>query len=235
MRRPSVTTGKKSDQTRDRMLEAALGLFRKRGFESTTMRDIAAEAGVALGAVYYYFDSKDALVMAFYERAQMDLTPLVEDALSKTDSLEESLRALLRVKLDYFAPNRTLLGALSTHIDPQHPLSPFSNEGRTIREHDIDLFARALTGSKIRVPDDLKMHLPRLLWLYQMGLLLFWVYDRSPGQKKTMQLFEKSLSIVVNLIKLSAFPLLRPMRRAATDILDIIYGDEESAPLEVAP
>jgi len=67
------------------------------------------------------------------------------------------------------------------------------------------------------------------------GPASLWVYDRSPGQKKTMQLFEKSLSIVVNLIKLSALPLLRPMRRLATDILDIIYGDEESAPLEVAP
>jgi AcrR family transcriptional regulator len=235
MRRPSVATGKKSDETRARMLEAALGLFRERGFENTTMRDIAKEAGAALGAVYYYFDSKDALVMAFYERAQMELTPLVEDALSKTKDLEDRLRALLRVKLDYFAPNRTLMGALSAHIDPQHPLSPFSREGRVIRDHDIELFARALAGSKIRVPDDLKTHLPRLLWLYQMGLLLFWVYDRSPAQKRTMQLFEKSLSIVVNLIKISTFTLLRPVRRLATDLLEIICGDEEPAPLEVAP
>jgi len=235
MSKSSVMTGKKSDETRARMLEAALALFRQRGFESTTMRDIANEAEAALGAVYYYFDSKGALVMAFYERAQVELTPLVEDALSNTKGLEERLRALLSVKLHYFAPNRGLLGALSVHIDPQNPLSPFSHDSRAIRDHDIGLFARALEGSKVRVPDDLKMHLPRLLWLYQMGLLLFWVYDRSPGQKKTMQLFEKSLSIVVNLIKLSALPLLRPMRRVATDILDIIYGDEESAPLEVAP
>ncbi len=235
MKNPLVATGKKSDETRARMLEAALKLFRERGFESTTMRDIAKEAGAALGAAYYYFDSKDALVTAFYERAQMDLAPLVEDALSKTKRLEERLHALLSVKLDYFGPNRTLLGALSTHIDPQHPLSPFSREGRTIRDHDIDLFARAVAGSKVRVPDDLKMHLPRLLWLYQMGLLLFWVYDRSPAQQRTAQLLDKSLSIVVNLIKLSTFPLLRPVRKLATDLLEVIYGDEESPLLEVAP
>jgi AcrR family transcriptional regulator len=235
MTRSADTTGKKSDETRGRILEAALTLFRKRGFGSTTMRDIAKEAGAALGAVYYYFDSKDALVMAFYERAQIEITPLVEDALSNKKGLEESLRALLNVKLNYFAPNRTLLGALSAHIDPQHPLSPFSREGRAIRDHDIALFARTLEVSKVRVPADLKMHLPRLLWLYQMGLLLFWVYDRSPSQKRTMQLFEKSLSIVVNLIKLSTFPLLRPARRLATELLDIIYGDEESVGLGVAP
>ena len=235
MRKPSLKSGKKSDETRARLLEAALTLFRNRGFESTTMRDIAQQAGVALGAVYYYFDSKDALVMAFYERAQMELTPLVEEALSKTQNLEDRLRAMLRVKFDYFAPNRALLGALSTHIDPQHPLSPFSSAGHAIRDNDISLFAFALTGSKTRVPDDLKIHLPRLLWLYQMGLLLFWVYDRSSAQERTNQLFEKSLSIVVNLIRLSSFPLLRPVRRLATDLLEIVYGDEESTSLEVVP
>jgi len=235
MKKPSLKGSRKSDETRARMLEAALALFRKRGFESATMRDIAEEAESALGAVYYYFDSKDALVMAFYERAQMELTPLVEDALSKTSNLEERLHALLKVKLDYFAPNRTLLGALSAHVDPLHPLSPFSREGRAIRDHDIDLFAGALTGSKVRLPDDLKMHLPRLLWLYQMGLLLFWVYDRSPKQERTRLLFEKSLSIVVSLIKLSTFPLMRPVRKLVTDLLEIIYGDEDLPGLEVAP
>ncbi len=227
MKSSADTTGKKSEETRARILQAALTLFRKRGFGSTTMRDIAKEAGTALGAVYYYFDSKDALVMAFYEQTQREVTPLVEDALSTTKGLDARLRALLGVKFQYYAPNRTLLGALSAHIDPQHPLSPFSVEGRDIRDRDIALFARTLEGSKVRVPQDLTIHLPRLLWLYQMGLLLFWVYDRSPQQKRTMQLFEKSLSIVVNLIRLSTFALLRPARRLAIELLDIIYGDEK--------
>jgi AcrR family transcriptional regulator len=206
---------KKSDETRTRILEAALALFRKRGFGPTTMRDIAKEA-----------DSKDALVTAFYERAQRELTPLAEAALAKTKGLEERLRAVLTVKFEYFAPNRSLMASLSAHIDPQNPLSPFSPETRAIRDQDIDLFARTLEGSKVRVADDLKHHLPRVLWLYQMGLLLFWVYDRSPKQKRTMLLFDKSVTIVANLIKLSSFALLRPVRKVATDLLDTIYGNE---------
>ena len=75
MKRRATTTTKKSEETRSRILEAALALFRKRGFEKATMREIAQESGVALGAAYYYFDSKDALVMGFYERAQRDLGP----------------------------------------------------------------------------------------------------------------------------------------------------------------
>jgi AcrR family transcriptional regulator len=226
MTRAANTTTKKSEETRTRILEAALALFRKRGFEKTTMREIAQESGVALGAAYYYFDSKDALVMGFYERAQRDLEPLLAEALATTQGLEERLRAAIDVKFKYFAPNRKLMGALSTHIDPQHPLSPFSAETRDIRERDMGFLAAAVEGSKVRIPDDLKAHLPRVLWLYQMGLLLFWVYDASPGQRRTRQLFEKSLSIVVNLIKFSSLPLMRPVRKLATDLFEIVYGEE---------
>lgn len=219
---------KKSDQTRMRILEAALILFRRHGFEHATMREIAKEAGVALGAAYYYFDSKDAIVMAFYERAQMELAPRIEEGLSTTCTTRERVGAVIAVKFEYFTPNRSLLAALSTHIDPKHPLSPFGESTRAIRERDISFMARALESSKIRVPDDIKRYLPRLLWLYQMGLILFWVYDSSPKQRRAEQLFEKSLAIVMGLIKLSALPLMRPLRRLVTDLLEIIYHDESS-------
>ena len=219
---------KKSEETRRRIFEAALALFRKRGFAETTMRDIAKEAGVALGAAYYYFDSKDAIVMAFYQRTQDELVPLVADALSHTHGIKQRLAAVIRVKLDYCAPNRRLMAALATHIDPQHPLSPFSEQTRAIRDADTRFFQNALQGSDIEVPDDLATHLPRLLWLYQMGLLLFWVYDRSPRQWRTTRLFEKTLSIVVKLIRFSSFPLLRPLRKTVTELLELIYGSQET-------
>ena len=61
-RQPSI----KSEATRARILQAALAVFRESGFHAATMREIAASAGVALGAAYYYFDSKNAIVLAFY-------------------------------------------------------------------------------------------------------------------------------------------------------------------------
>jgi AcrR family transcriptional regulator len=222
------TNPKKSDQTRTRILEAALTLFRRHGFEQATMRDIAKEAGVALGAAYYYFDSKDAIVMAFYERAQMELAPRIEEGLSNAGSTRERVGAVIAAKFEYFRPNRSLLAALSTHIDPKHPLSPFGETTRAIRERDISFMTRALESPKTRVPDDIKPYLPRLLWLYQMGMILFWVYDHSPKQRGTEQLFEKSLAIVVGLIKLSGLPLMRPIRRLVTDLLEIIYHEESS-------
>ena len=72
---------KKSDETRARILEAALAVFRERGFSSATMREIAAHAKVAVGAAYYYFDSKDAIVFAFYRQAAEEMTPQLEEVL----------------------------------------------------------------------------------------------------------------------------------------------------------
>ena len=228
MPKSNVVTSK-SEETRSRILEAALALFRRQGFEKTTMRDIAKEAGVALGAAYYYFDSKDALVMGFYGRAQEDLGKLLESTLSTTEGIEARLGAVIATKFGYFAENRKLLGALSAHIDPQHPLSPFSAETRAIRERDVSFISRALEDPKLRIPPDLKAHLPKLLWLYQMGLMLFWVYDPSPGQSRTRLLFEKTLSIVVRLIKVSSLPLLRPVRKILTDLMDIVYAEAKPA------
>lgn len=189
------------------------------------MREIARSAGVATGAAYYYFDSKDAIVLAFYDQAQRDMAPSLEQALTSTKDLEERIRRIVRIKLDYFAPSRAFLGALSAHSDPQHPLSPFSEQSRAIREADMDYFARALEGSRTRVPDDLKLYMPRLLWLYQMGLILFWVYDRSEGQRRTHALLEKSLRVVVRLLKLSGLPLMQPVRRMVIDLVDTAVDD----------
>jgi AcrR family transcriptional regulator len=138
-------------------------------------------AGVAGGAAYYYFDSKDAIVLAFYDQARREMEPLLEQALAGSKDLRRLLLALLTVKLEYFAPNRSLLGTLSAYTNPEHPLSPFSQATREIREKDIAFFEYALEGSRVRIPEDLRPHLPRLLWMYQMGLILFWMYDRSPS------------------------------------------------------
>jgi AcrR family transcriptional regulator len=216
---------KKSEETRTRILEAALAVFRERGFERSTMREIATAAEVAVGAAYYYFESKDAIVMAFYERSQGQMRPQIEALLDKSTTLEARLRAIISTKFDCFGPNRKLLGALSAHADPEHPLSPFSSETRMIREQDIGFFSLAVADSAVKLPSNIKPYLPRLLWMYQMGLILFWVYDRSENQERTMLLYEKTLKMILVTLKLAAIPLLRPLHRLAAELLEVVYRE----------
>src|ERR1700741_5188078 len=168
-----MKTKVKSEETRELILDTALGLFRQKGFEKTTMREIASAAGVALGAAYYYYDSKHSLVMAFYERAQREMEPEIRERLRRSTSLDKRLHALIEIKFEHFRPNRSLLGALSAHADPAHPLSPFSSQTKDIREQEIGYFSEVMEGSQLRISSDLKPFMPRLLWLYEMGLILF--------------------------------------------------------------
>ncbi|HEV2362930.1 MAG TPA: TetR/AcrR family transcriptional regulator [Caulobacteraceae bacterium] len=57
-------------QTRQEIIDAAAFLFSSRGFEATTMRDVAAHTGRTSGAVYYHFDSKEDLLLAVHARAR---------------------------------------------------------------------------------------------------------------------------------------------------------------------
>ena len=58
----------KAEKTRAVIAEAAMRLFQEHGYEATTMRAIAREAGVATGNAYYYFGSKEELVREYYAR-----------------------------------------------------------------------------------------------------------------------------------------------------------------------
>lgn len=215
----------KANETRRRIYEAALEMFREKGFEQTTMRDIARQAGVALGAAYYYFDSKDAIVLAFYQEMQDRGHQPTLDAMAKERKLRDRILVVLEKRFELLAPNLKFLAALFKHSpDTADPLSPFSAETLSIREKAVELFQVAITGDDVKVPADLAVHLPRLLWLYQLGLVLFWIYDRSEGKNQTGVLTKKSLSLIVNLIRLSGLPLMRPVRRAVLELLEVVAG-----------
>ena len=217
---------KKAAETERKILDAALDLFREEGFEEATMRAIAARAGVATGAAYYYFPSKDAIVLSFYEQSCAGMQPRIAAVMDQTKGLEARLRELIRVKLDYFAPNRGVLRALLKNgAEPKHPLSPFSSETKAIREVDFAWFAKVIEDGGVRVPRDLEPELPGVLWLFQMGVIFFWVTDESPGQERSTRLLDLGAKIVTNLVRLSGLPLMRPVRKVALDLIAIVKGD----------
>jgi AcrR family transcriptional regulator len=222
----ATKTTPKAEDTRRRILDAALDLFRTDGFDKTTMRDIAVKAGVATGAAYYYYDSKDDIVTSFYKLSFEEMQPKIQAALEHSKGLEARLRELFRSKLDYFGPNRGVLRALlRTGADPKHPLSPLGAGTKEIRDADIEWFRRALDEGGVRIPQDLEPHLPGVLWLFQMGIIFFWITDESRQQVRTTRLLELGAKTVATLIRWSSLPLARPLRRPVIEMIEIVKGD----------
>ncbi len=95
----AATTGT-GEHTRELILRTALDLFRRGGFEVTTMRDIACAAKVATGAAYYYFPSKEAIVAAYYDQVQRLHGEKVREELKGKSGLRERLAAVMHSKLE---------------------------------------------------------------------------------------------------------------------------------------
>src|SRR5262245_61194796 len=207
-----------SEETRRQIVETALDLFRERGFDETTMRDIAGRAGLSLGAAYYYFKSKEAIVGAYYDYVHEEHQQRAQAAFATAADLRERLRAALHTKIDIMQDDRPLLRALFRYGgEPEHPLSWFGPATRQQRQESVAVFAEALSTE--RLPDDVREAAPTLLWTLHMGILLYFLYDDSLKQQRTRKLIDASVDFTVSVRRLATSPLLRPMRRRVMNIL----------------
>lgn len=210
----TVRSVAKSDQTRTLIVETALRLFAENGYDGTTMRSIAAEAGVSVGNAYYYFSSKEQLIQGFYERITDAHVADAEDLLSSEHRLGERLRLVLHRWVELATPyHRFGKQFFANAADPDSPLSPFSAESASAREAAIGLFRQVIDGSGVKLDPELRAELPRLLWLFQMGVVLFWVHDRSAGQRRTTMLIDRSVPLIERLVRLSRLRVARPATR----------------------
>ncbi|MFE3452914.1 TetR family transcriptional regulator [Nonomuraea sp. NPDC059194] len=199
-----------SESTRELIVETALRLFRERGFEATTMRAIATEAGVSVGNAYYYFASKDELVQAYYDRAQIEHEEACRELLATERSFAARLEGVLREWVRVSAPYHEFAVKFFKHAaEPTNPLSPFSAQSTPAREASIAIYRQVVEGSRDRMDAELREELPELLWLMSMGIVLYWVHDTSPGCARTYRLIEVSVPLVDRLVGLSHLPGLR--------------------------
>jgi AcrR family transcriptional regulator len=208
----------KSAATRSHILTVALSLFRQKGFDETTMREIAAEAKVALGAAYYYFPSKESIVAEYYKYVQDEHLLRAREQFLQSGDLSSRLRAAIHTKLDILQGDRRLMSALFRYGgDPEHRLSWFGPETKEHRVLSTQIFAEAIAEEKL--PPDLKEVAPTLLWAMHMGILLYFLYDKSPEQQHTRRLADGAVELAVQARKFVSFPMLRPLRKRVIGLL----------------
>ena len=197
----------KSEQTRQLVADVALRMFREIGFEKTTMRAIATEAGVSVGNAYYYFASKDELVQELYVQVQAEHAVKAAEAVEGVKDLSGRLRATLHAGLEVMEPyHRFGAEFIATAIRPTSPVNPFSGESTAARDASLAIFRNVVDSASPAVPKKLRADLPELLWLGYMGVALFWVYDTSEGRRRTRKLIDGVAPLIARGLSLARIP-----------------------------
>ncbi|MDT0570400.1 TetR family transcriptional regulator [Streptomyces sp. DSM 3412] len=222
----------KSEQTRALILETALRLFQERGYDKTTMRAIAKEAGVSVGNAYYYFAGKEHLIQGFYDRIGAEHLAAVGPVLARETELEARIAGVLKAWLDVAEPYHEFAAQFFKNAaDPDSPLSPFSPESEGPRAESIAIHREVLAGSRAKVPDELRDILPELMWLSLMGLVMYWVFDRSEGRARSYRLAERGARLTTRGVSLARFRALRPLVREVHELFtDFLPGMTKGVP-----
>lgn len=207
-------------ETRALVAQTALRLFREHGYDATTMRRIADEAGVSLGNAYHYFRGKEELVHELYRQIQYEHRDRVTPRLVDGAPLAANLRTVLHGGLDVMVPYHGFGTTFVQHALPAgssaSPLSAESSEARTMA---IDLMARVVAMSRPKPSSRLADRLPELLWLLYLGVTLHWVGDGSPDQRRTRTLVDGVAPIVEKTVSLARLPVARGL---VDDVLGLI-------------
>jgi AcrR family transcriptional regulator len=209
----------KAQLTRSHLLSTALAVFRERGLDATTMRELAAAAGASLGSAYYYFPSKEAIIQAYYDDVQAEHARRLAAALAEARlDLKDRLRAAFHLKLDILQGDRKLLGALFRYTgEPSHPLSALGDGTRKNRLESLSVFQTAIGDE--RLPEDIRALLPTALWALHMAILLYFIYDDSPEQQRTRRLVDSVLTLLVRVLSLAKLAVLKPVRGSVLALL----------------
>jgi len=181
-------TAEEKEATRERIEAAALELFRTRGFEATTTRDIARQAEIAVGTLFNYFTAKEAIVIALAEEglAKAQAAAAKQPA---AETLEEDLFALVAAELRQLRPLRKFIGpVLETALSPLATAAANGEAG--LRVAHLESVARIARAHGITEISAVPL---QVYWSLYSGVLAFWAADKSPRQEETLALLDNSL------------------------------------------
>ena len=216
---------------RDKLYATSLRLIAQRGYEATTLRDIAREARVSVGLLYRYFPSKHAVVLALYDELSADYARRA--AHMPSGKWRDRFLFALTTSLEVLQPHQTALRALTPVLvgDPEEGI--FSGSTAFSRLRVQKAFEEAVAGASDAPPQALAEALGRLLYLIHLAVLLWWLLDKSSKQRATASL----ISLTRQLLPSAALALrVPPVRRFVISvdglITEALFG---TPPVEPTP
>ena len=202
---------------RDRLYDTAIRMISERGYEATTLREIAREADVSVGLLYRYFPSKQAVIIALYDELSKEFVG--ETAGMRDGRWRERFLFALDTSLRVLQPHRTTLRALIPILvgDPDDGVFAAGTAFSRLRVQQV--FEDAVTRSADPPKPQLAGALGRLLYLVHLAVLLWWLLDKTTEQRATAAL----VSVVKQLLPSAALALgLPPIRRFVVQMDELI-------------
>lgn len=193
---------------RDRLYATAMRLIAARGYEATTLRDIAKDARVSVGLLYRYFPSKQAVVIALYDDLSNEYAHHAEEMPS--GQWRDRFIFALKTSLHVLAPHQLALRALTPVLvgDPEEGIFAASTAFSRLRVQRV--FEAAVTHATDAPTAPLAEALGRLLYLIHLAVLLWWLLDKSANQRATAKL----VSLTQQVLPSAALALrVPPVRR----------------------
>jgi AcrR family transcriptional regulator len=193
---------------RQHLYVTAMRLIAERGYEATTLRDIATEAGVSVGLLYRYFPSKQAVVIALYDELSAEYARQAEAM--PHGKWRDRFMFALKTSLRVLGPHRVALRALTPVLvgDPDEGIFAATTAFSRLRVQRV--FEDAISGSVDAPRQPLAESLGRLLYLVHLTVLLCWLLDKSSKQRATAAL----VSLTGQLLPSAALALrVPPVRR----------------------
>lgn len=126
---------------RRQVLEAAEICFARSGFHGASMAEISKAAGMSAGHIYNYFDSKDAIIMAFADRRMEEVSALLRDMGASSDPLQHMIDDVAARVAEHIAPG---FWALPMEIHAEATRNPRIAAALQAADQDARLKFRAM-------------------------------------------------------------------------------------------
>lgn len=168
---------------RERLYRTAIALIGERGFDATTLRDVAARANVSVGLLYRYFPSKHAVVLALYD--ELSAEQAARAAAMPRGKWRDRFLFTLETSLAILRPHRRTLAALIPVLVSAAPDGLFSSPTAFSRERVQRIYQDAVIGSTDAPRHEVAAALGRLLYLTHLAIVLWWLLDKTAEQRAT--------------------------------------------------
>jgi AcrR family transcriptional regulator len=177
----SAEAASKSEKSREQILLSAAKLFRQQGYAATTLRQIAAKAGIKAGSIYYYFDSKEAILDEVLDQGIKRIFDTVKRRLKEAGEVSHRRRIEIAIEAhlvtlleasDFTSANIRIYGQLPERLKKAHrPIR------RAYAKYWDRLFLDARRAGEIR--SDIEIVPLRIFVLGALNWTVEWFDDRE--------------------------------------------------------